>query len=214
MSRASAPASGEAWSFSRSRGVDKVVVFALDEATLDHVQAWTEALGASGKDSIEEAVFTYEVRNTQAEELVETLNQMLGGGVGPAPARQLREDRTREARSESGESRADDRETRRETGQFPSAGQTGGRIVVDRNRNMLLFRGSGKEWAEIRTVIERLDRAVPSVLIEVLIAEVTLADEERTGFEFPIRGALGSRRLTAGTRRIREQLNLHTEIQR
>ena len=181
------------------QGLHKVVVFAMDERTLDHVEAWIEALDASRKDSIEEALFTYEVRNTQAEELVETLNQMLGAGVGAAPARQPREVRTREARSEGGESREDDRETRRETGRSPSAGQTGGRIVVDRNRNMLLFRGSGKEWAEIRSVIKRLDRAVPSVLIEVLIAEVTLTDEERTGFEFLVRGALGSRGLTGGT---------------
>ena len=176
------------------QGLDKVVVFALNEATLDHVEEWAEALDASRKDSIEEAVFTYEVRNTQAEELVDTLNQILGAGA--APSREPREDRAREARGEGGESRGDDRETRRETGQARSAGQTGGRIVVDRNRNMLLFRGSGKEWAEIRRVIERLDRAVPSVLIEVLIAEVTLTDEERTGFEFLIRGAIGSRGLT------------------
>ena len=181
------------------QGLNKVVVFALDERTLDHVEAWVEALDASRKDSIEEAVFTYEVRNTQAEELVETLNQLLGAGVGAAPARQSRVDRTREARSERGASREDDEETRREAERSPSAGQTGGRIVVDRYRNMLLFRGSGKEWAEIRSVIARLDRAVPSVLIEVLIAEVTLTDEERTGFEFLIRGALGSRGLTGGT---------------
>ena len=179
--------------------VNKVVVFALDERTLDHVEAWVEALDASRKDSIGEAVFTYEVRNTQAEELVETLNQMLGAGVGAAPARPLREVRARDARGEGGESRGDDRETRRDTEQPRAAGPAGGRIVVDRNRNMLLFRGSGKEWAEIRRVIERLDRAVPSVLIEVLIAEVTLTDEERTGFEFLIRGAIGSRGLTAGT---------------
>ena len=56
-----------------------------------------------------------------------------------------------------------------------------------------------REWVEIRSVIARLDRAVPSVLIEVLIAEVTLTDEERTGFEFLIRGALGSRGLIGGT---------------
>ena len=179
--------------------VDKVIVFALDEPTLDHVEAWAEALDASRKDSIEEAVFIYEVRNTQAEELVETLNQMLGAGVGAAPARPLREDRARDARGEGGESRGDGRETRRDTEQPRAAGPAGGRIVVDRNRNMLLFRGSGKEWAEIRRVIERLDRAVPSVLIEVLIAEITLADEERTGFEFLIRGALGSRGLAAST---------------
>ena len=178
---------------------NKVVVFALDERTLHHVEAWVEALDASRKDSIEEAVFTYEVRNTQAEELVETLNQMLGAAVRAVPPQEPRENRTREGRNEGGESGQDAREARRETGQ---PRQAGGRIVVDRNRNMLLFRGSGKEWAEIRTVIERLDRAVPSVLIEVLIAEVTLTDEERTGFEFLIRGALGSRGLTAGTREL------------
>ena len=181
--------------------VDKVVVFAVDERTLDHVEAWAGALDASRKDSIEEAVFTYEVRNTQAEELVETLNQMLGTVVGPAAApQQPGEERAREARTEGAESRESDGRLRRETRRSPAAGQAGGRIVVDRNRNMLLFRGSGKEWAEIRMVIERLDRAVPSVLIEVLIAEVTLTDEERTGFEFLLRGGLGSRGLSAGTR--------------
>ena len=181
------------------QGANKVVVFALDEATLDHIEEWAVALDESGKDSVEEAVFTYEVRNTQAEELVETLNQVLGVAVGAVPSREPREDRRREARSEGGESRETDGQTRSETGRSPPAGQAGGRIVVDRNRNMLLFRGSGKEWAEIRRVIERLDRAVPSVLIEVLIAEVTLTDEERTGFEFLVRGALGSRGLTGGT---------------
>ena len=183
------------------QGVDKVVVFASDERTLDHVEEWAVALDESRKGSVEEAVFTYEVRNTQAEELVETLNQILGAGVGAGvvPSPQPRETRERQARGEGGGSRESDGQTPRETGQSPPAGQAGGRIVVDRNRNMLLFRGSGKEWAEIRSVIERLDRAVPSVLIEVLIAEVTLTDEERTGFEFLIRGAIGSRGLTAGT---------------
>ena len=70
---------------------------------------------------------------------------------------------------------------------------------MDKNRNMLLFRGTGREWAEIRGVIEKLDRSVPSVLIEVLIAEITLTDEENTGLEFLLRGDIGSRVLSAGT---------------
>ena len=37
------------------------------------------------------------------------------------------------------------------------------------------------------------------MLIEVLIAEITLTDEEKTGFEFLVRGALGSLGLTGGT---------------
>ena len=165
------------------QGVAKVIVFALDEPTLDHIEAWAEALDESGKDSIEEAVFTYEVRNTQAEELVETLNQVLGAGA--VPAQEPRENRTRGGRERGAGSRGRTTDSLgATTDSLGRPGQAGGRIVVDRNRNMLLFRGSGKEWAEIRSVIARLDRAVPSVLIEVLIAEITLTDEERTGFEF------------------------------
>ena len=180
--------------------VNKVVVFAGDERTLDHVEEWALALDESRQESIDEAVFTYEVRNTQAEELVEILNQMLGAGVDAAPSPEPRENRPREAaRAEGRESRESGGRTAREGAKPRLAGTAGGRIVVDRSRNMLLFRGSGKEWAEIREVIERLDRAVPSVLIEVLIAEVTLTDEERTGFKFLLRGGLGRIGVTGTT---------------
>ena len=74
-----------------------------------------------------------------------------------------------------------------------------GRIVVDKNRNMILFRGSGKEWADILQVVEKLDKPVPSVLIEVLIAEITLTDREESGLEFAFRGAVGGRGLRGGT---------------
>ena len=120
------------------QGVDKVVVFASDERTLDHVEAWAVALDVSRQDSIEEAVFTYEVRNTQAEELVETLNQMLGAVVPLAPARE-----PREGRNEGGEARRNAGQSPREDGDPRPEAQAGSRIVVDRNRNMLLFRGSG-----------------------------------------------------------------------
>ena len=160
-------------------GVNKVIAFAADQRAIDHVAQWARTLDTRRKESIEEAVFTYEVRNTQAEELTETLNLMLGGSTAaPPPA--------------AGEGQ--------EGGEAPRSGRAepgGDRIVVDKNRNLLLFRGSGREWAEIRGVIEKLDKSVPSVLIEVLVAEVTLTDEEKTGFKFVAKGALGSRGITA-----------------
>ena len=155
--------------------VNRLIVFAADQSTLEHVKAWAQTLDARRKNAIEEAVFTYEVQNTQAEELTDTLNQMLGAVLTPEP----------QASDEGSPS----------TGQA----QAGDRIVVDKSRNMLLFRGTGKAWAEIRRVIEKLDKSVPSVLIEVVIAEITLTDEEKTGFEFLVRGALGSLGLTGGT---------------
>ena len=58
--------------------VNKVVVFAADQGTIDHVTRWARILDSRKTESSEESVFAYEVQNTQAEELVETLNQMLG----------------------------------------------------------------------------------------------------------------------------------------
>ena len=74
-----------------------------------------------------------------------------------------------------------------------------GSLIVDKQRNMLLFRGAGSEWARLLPVIEELDKPVPSVLIEVLIAEVSLGDERRSGVEFFLRGALGDKAYKGGT---------------
>ena len=155
--------------------VDKMVAFAADQATLDHVEQWARLLDSRRKESIDSAVFAYEVLNTQAEELTDTLNRMFGSGVAGEP----QPDAMAAGEGERG------------PGTRPAAAEpASARIVVDKNRNMLLFRGSGKEWAEIRSVIEKLDRSVPSALIEVLIAEVTLSDQEKSGVEFLFRGGV------------------------
>ena len=166
--------------------LNKVVVFGAAQEVVDHVTAWARTLDTRRKEAPEETVFTYEVRNTQAGELTDTLNRMLSAGVGAVRPPEQRE----------GEEGANPEETGQRS---PPAGRAGDRIVVDKNRNMLLFRGTGREWAEIRSVLEKLDKSVPSVLIEVLIAEVTLTDEENTGLEFLLRGDLGSRVLSIGT---------------
>lgn len=74
-----------------------------------------------------------------------------------------------------------------------------GSLIVDKNRNVLLFRGSGSEWARLLPVIDELDKPVPSVLVEVLLAEVSLTDQSRSGFEFFLRGALGDKAYSGGT---------------
>ena len=44
------------------------------------------------------------------------------------------------------------------------------------------------------------DRPVPSVLVEVVLAEVTLSDLEGSGFDFVLKAALDRYGVTAGTR--------------
>ncbi len=169
--------------------INKVVVFAADRATLAHVEEWAEILDAARQDAIEDAWFTYEVRNTQAAALTGTLNLMLGG-------RDRRREPTGGAAGASGMRAAQTSDVgRTETGVTSVGG-----IVVDENRNVLLFRGSGKEWAEILSVIEVLDQPIPSVLIEVIMAEVTLSDIQNSGFDFVLKAALDRYGITGGTR--------------
>ena len=158
--------------------VNKLAVFAPDHATLQHVEQWARTLDAKKEATVENAVFTYEVQNTQAASLTETLDSILQG---------RRRDDAKDGPLRTDRVEGDD-------------SRRAGRIVVDENRNMLLFRGSGKEWAELRAVIDQLDKPVPSVLIEVLIAEITLSDEQESGLEFLFRSGIGGdRSLTGGT---------------
>ena len=163
--------------------VNKLVAFATDPQILGHIERWARTLDAEQQQTLEDAVFTYQVLHTQAEEMTETLNGILGISTGGGSGGVLSN-----LADESGE------------GAPGSSGGRTGRIVVDKNRNMLLFRGSGKEWGELLTVIKELDRPVPSVLIELVIAEITLSDEERSGIEWMFRSTLGDgRSLSGGT---------------
>ena len=161
--------------------VNKLVAFATDPQILSHVEQWARTLDAEQQQTLVDAVFTYQVLHTQAEEMTETLNGILGISTGGGSQLSNLADESIESAPRS-------------------VGGSGGRIVVDKNRNMLLFRGSGKEWGELLAVIKELDKPVPSVLIEVLIAEVTLNDEENSGIEWMFRSTLGDgRSLSGGT---------------
>lgn len=163
------------------QSINKLVVFARDDATVGHVEEWVRLLDQARQGTIEDAWFTYHVQHTQAAELTDTLNAMLGSQEGRA---------TRQAASATDEPQGQTEERRRSA--------RAGRFVVDENRNMLLFRGAGKEWADILAVLVELDKPVPSVLIDLLVAEVTLTDERGSGVEFLFRSGIGGDRQVGG----------------
>lgn len=153
----------------------KLVIFAQGQGLLDHVIEWIERLDTPHQGEVEEGLFTYEVKNAQVADLIDTLSQLVGGGR-PSGASPIGD-------TGAGAGAADGRS------QGVSGGAQGSPIVVDEKRNLLIFRGSGEQWAEIHKVIKQLDKPVPSVLIEVLIAEITLTEEEGSGFDFLLKGA-------------------------
>lgn len=160
----------------------RLIVFARDQDTLDHIEAWARTLDARQEAAIEEGWFSYQIQHIQGEQLVETLEQLFADGVSSRFA----------AAEEPLVAQPPQPEESRALG--------GTRFVVDKNRNVLLFRGAGREWTEILGIIDELDRPVPSVAVEVLIAEVTLTNKEESGLEFIASAGLGGGQgLSGGT---------------
>ena len=59
-------------------------------------------------------------------------------------------------------------------------------VVADPDTNSLLVTTATKYEQQVRRIIDDLDRAVPQVLIQVLIAEVTHENTEDTGLDFSV----------------------------
>lgn len=172
-------------------GTNQMVVFAASQAILNHVRDWVVQLDRRQQMSIDQGIFTYEVRNAEANHIVEILNGVEGGGsvasASPTATGSAISDTTGGS------------DTTSPSAAGATAKMSGGNLVVDSNRNTIIYKGSGQSWADLLPVIMSLDKAAPSVLIEVLIAEVTLTDSQNTGFEFAGNSSTGKYGVNFGT---------------
>ncbi len=64
--------------------------------------------------------------------------------------------------------------------------QASGRFVVDPYGNRIVFSGTANEYDRIRPLLDTLDTPTPEVLIEVMIAQVTLSDSLTSGIEWVV----------------------------
>lgn len=74
----------------------------------------------------------------------------------------------------------------------PGATEIGGvegevRIIADEVTNAVIVATFPRNWQEIEETLKKLDRMPRQVLIEVLVAEITLTDDTRLGIEWAIR---------------------------
>jgi general secretion pathway protein D len=67
------------------------------------------------------------------------------------------------------------------------------RFIADEVTNAVIVTTFPRNWAEIEATIKQLDRQPRQVLIEVLVAEITLTDDLRLGIDWALRFAPGKR---------------------
>ena len=141
--------------------VNALIVFAADQAIVDHAVAWAKDLDKPGAKGIGRSFFSYQVKYIDAQALATTLDKILGGAPVAKPA---------------GATAA-------------AAVATSGRVVVDLASNTLIFQGSTEDYGQVKGLLELLDRPTRQALIEVTVAEVSLDDNSSLGIQWALNNA-------------------------
>lgn len=167
------------------QNANQILVFTDDREVLERVRYWVQQLDQPAALGDRLTTFVYQVRNTDAQSLGQ-----LAAGQNPAnsavqppagvPGTQPALEQATQAQGASG--------------QFGN-----GRLIVDAGRNRILFTGTASDYAQLYSLLEQLDTPAPQVVVEVIIAEVTLTDETRVGVELFGRETRGDGVVSGGT---------------
>lgn len=142
-----------------------IIAFSTGEAGLQHVLQWASELDQPSQTVSNQGAFYHQVYNAQAKDIAEVIGGLSGSG-GPLTVNSAAP--TANAA----------------TGAPVTAAAGRQRIMVDEQRNALIFVGSAEEYAQFRSLVQQMDRAPLEVMIEATIAEVTLRDSENLGLVF------------------------------
>jgi general secretion pathway protein D len=170
-----APAPGAAPGMGKANGLNKVIA---DEQTNSLIVVGTEDsylrllevlkrldshANASGK------IHVLPLQHAMAEELSQTLNQMLGGaGARAAPA------------------------TPGAPGAAQGTFEGDLRITADKSTNSLIITSSNRDYATMRLVIDKLDHSRRQVFIECVIMDLAVSDTTTMGVSFHGGAPLGA----------------------
>src|SRR5690606_8453799 len=156
-----------------------LLIFARDPETLERARYWVETLDQPAALGDKASTFVYQVKNTDAASLGQ-----LAMGQSPTMAQ------PQAPVGVPGAPPATD--MNRPSGGMNGGGQGGmgqgsqgqfmsGRVLTDPIGNRIIFTGTATEFAQLRSLLTTLDTPAPQVVIEVMIAEVTLNDKTSVG---------------------------------
>ena len=181
--------------------INALLVTAPATRGFDEVSRWVAILDAESQQQVEQ-LFMYRVKNLPALELASTLSQVFEEEEEPAlPGLQGESDLSAieqqvnldlvDNSDEDGEAEAGDEDDG--AGSAPAA-ETGAptgvsanlqvRIVADEATNALLIRASARDYRQLLTTISQLDVAPLQVMVNAVIAQITLNDETRFGVDW------------------------------
>jgi general secretion pathway protein D len=183
--------------------LNSIAVVAFDPSVFANVEYWLSVLDVPGGAGAGRRVFVYKVENSKAVEIADVLNELyeslaeeasealarprsgalaergqgLGGGLSSA------RDRAQEGRAQQ---RVQNMEAAAVLGDASDGGLSGFfeqeiRVVADEITNSLLVLATPRDYQMVKAVLSELDIVPRQVLVEMLIAEITLGDDMSLG---------------------------------
>ena len=143
-----------------------IIAFSTGESGLQHVLQWASELDQPSQTVSNQGAFYHQVFNAQAKDNASVI-EGVGGQGGSLTVNTAAPSATASM-----------------TGAPTPSAAGRQRIMVDEQRNALIFVGSAEEYAQFRSLVQQMDRAPLEVMIEATIAEVTLRDSENLGLVF------------------------------
>ncbi|MEQ8408703.1 MAG: type II secretion system secretin GspD [Gammaproteobacteria bacterium] len=179
------------------RGIERInsiLVTAPATRGFDEIGRWVRILDADRQEQVEQ-LFMYRVKNLAALELADTLSQVFEEDNDddedePRPVNDNQQTRSAfvAVEGEDGQprlvtQRAEQAEQSQDTGDAVSA-DLRVRIVADESTNSLLIRGTARDYRQLLTTIAQLDQVPLQVMVNAVIAQITLNNETRFGVDW------------------------------
>ena len=177
------------------RGIERInaiLVTAPASRGFEEISRWVEILDADSQEQVEQ-LFMYKVKNLDALELAETLSTVFEEEDDPlTPPNIGRSDTLNIVDTLAAEA---SQTATAETGQVPlTTGGTSGygavsanltvKIVADEATNSLLIRSTARDYRQLLTTIGQLDVVPLQVMVNAVIAQITLTDDTRFGVDW------------------------------
>lgn len=152
-----------------------IVFFTNDKRFIQRVTYWAQQLDQPA-DGNQAQYFVFAPEFSRASDLGESLQMLLGGGASQALTSSTSAASQNKANSDNSS------KVKRNI----SVNADGMKMVVDERSNALIFYTTGDDYRNLLPMIKRLDIMPKQVVLEMMIAEVTLTDEFKQGVEFAL----------------------------
>jgi len=163
--------------------INAILVVAPPNTGFNEVAMWVEILDETSEESGEQ-VFIYRVKNLEATELASTLSDVFKSDDKKDEDLPKRDKKNESKPDSDAGDKADKSPTPSASGSLAVSAELKVTIVADESTNSLIIKAIPRDYRQLLETIRALDRVPKEVIVNVVIAEVTLDNSHKFGIDW------------------------------